>query len=286
MEIIFLGTEAALDNYVLQMINMMKLQAEQPQLLCKKEEDWPESPVGYQVIDNVAVISVNGETANETTIFTRYFGIPTYEDIRERLVEAFDDAPVRSVMLKMATGGGTSAGCPALGEFIGAYTSSAKPIVSYTNSSAASAAMLYGTAATGFLADSYASVGSIGAVARHVDLSKMYEAMGIKNTLIRSGPYKAVPNHLEKLDDKGMEVLKAGVDRWHNIFVDVLSKNLRKPREQVQSKLASGKMFPAQDALNLGLIDGISTFDNLVATMRTKYQNINATGRAATLPTR
>lgn len=249
-------------------VNAVKMQME--------EDEMPPNPVGYQVVGNVAVISVLDATTNKSSWYTRYYGEPTYDDIMERFIEAFDDFTVKSVLLYLVTPGGEAQGVPGLSEFISSFNDKCKPVLSYTPSSMASAAVWYGTAAAALLADEWAMVGSIGAIVRFVDLTAMYEQMGIKNHIIRSAEWKGVPSPYEKFDKKGESVLKEGVERWHGRFVKGLSGNLGLSEETIQKGIANGKMFTSEEAVNLGLVKAIAPYHKVLATMNSKYQNLTA----------
>lgn len=239
------------------------------------EDELYPNPVAYQVVGNVAVLTISGGTENKTTWLTRYCSVPTYDDVRERMIEAYEDQTVKSVMLNLATPGGYAEGAFGLAEFISAYTKNVKPVVSYTDSSVASAGVLYGTAASALFADKYAMAGSVGAVILFMDMSGYFADLKIKPYVFRSAPYKAVPNMYEGMTKIGEEVLNERVTMWHERFVEQLSLNTGLDAKTISAGIANGKMFTAQEAVTLKLVQGITTFDKLVATMNTKYQNIN-----------
>lgn len=231
------------------------------------------NPVAYSVMANVAVIEVSGGTISTTSNFSRLIGIPSYEDIKMRLQQAYEDEDANSVLLRLSTPGGSARGAFSLSKFIHNYNNNVKPIVSYTDTSVASAGVLYGTAAASLLADEYAEVGSIGAVLTFTEVSQRLKAEGIGVKVFRSAPYKGVPNSMEKLSAKGEEVLSELVSRSHDQFVETLSTNLGLSAEHINTHIASGKMFAAQHAVDLGLVKSITSFEKLVATMSTMYQN-------------
>ncbi len=231
------------------------------------------NPIGYSREGNIAVISVEGGTESKTSWITRLLGIATYEDIRYRFEQAYEDSEVNAVLLKLDTPGGMAKGAFAMSDYIAAYNRGVKPVVSFTDGAVASAGVLYGTSATAMLADPYAEVGSIGAIVVFMDHSAMLKQIGIGVHVTRSGPYKGVPNRYEKLSDKGEEVLEEMVQRGHDQFVATLSRNLSIPIATLNEKIANGKMWAAPEALSLGLINGTTTYEKLVATMQSKYQN-------------
>lgn len=233
---------------------------------------WP-NPVGYQAVSGVAVISVEGHTEAKTSFISRAFGSATYEDIKYRLMEAYEDSEVSSVLLNLDTPGGQAKGAFGLANFIAQYNEKIKPIVSFSEGQVASAGILYGTAGSGLLLDEHAEAGSIGAVAVFSERTQLMKSYGVSVKVFRSAPYKAVPNSLEKLDDKGEEVMKEIITSAHNKFVGTLVNNLGLSVETIQQTMANGKMFSAPKAVSMGLSQGLTTFEKLVATMASKYQN-------------
>lgn len=297
MNEIWLGTEDSFNKYI-EMREALRVKYGAPSLaaldikLQNNDDDedtkyngyrWP-NPVSYEVSGNVAIIGVSGGTESKTDWITRLLGIPTYEDIRYRFMEAFEDTSVNSVLLLLDTPGGMAKGAFALSEFVAAYNNNVKPVVSFTDGQVASAGVLYGSAASALLADEYADVGSVGALIVFMEISQMLKQNGVNVKVARSAPYKAVPNRYEKLDDKGEEVLDELVTRSHNQFVAILSKNIGLSADTVNKNIATGKMFAATEAVSLGLAQGLTTYEKLVATMNAKYQN-NSTSAARPIQT-
>ncbi len=274
MNEIWYGTEDSLRAYLetLNSINSFQHTSQGIAVrLAESDGEEPPNPVGYQVIDNVAVLSVEGGTINKPNFFTRLFGIPSYDDIKSRFIEAYEDKSVNSVLLNLDTPGGMAKGALSLSEFISTYSSNIMPVISYAESYAASAGVLYGTAASAFMMDKYAEIGSIGAVAIFGEMSEALKQEGVNIYVARSTPYKAVPTPLEPLNDKGKEVLNEAVQRSHDMFVGALSTNLQMPIEDIQKNLATGRMFTAEQATANGLAQGVTSFSRLVQTMNNLY---------------
>jgi len=237
--------------------------------------------VGYELVDGVAIVTVSGGTETTTSNWTRMLGIPTYQDIRYRMQQAYADTGARVILLNLDTEGGMAKGAFGMSEYISAYDKQVKPVATFTGGIMASAGVLYGTAARVVIADQYADVGSIGAIAVFLDLSGALKQAGVKAYVFRSAPYKGKPNAYEGMDDKGKEVLQAYIDEKHGQFVNVLSANLGMPAADINKNIANGKMFGAQEALSLGLIQSIATYEKTLASLNQRYQNTpTSTARA------
>lgn len=288
---IWLGTEESLTRHALKYQAITEkfgspqiAMSQNTQLRCDEDEVddvdhngfYYPNPVHYEVIDTVAVLTIADGTETTTSNLTRYCEIPTYEDMRYRMTQAYEDTAVKSVMLKLDTPGGLAKGAYGMSEYIAAYDKGLKPVLSFTDGIAASAAVLYGTGARSFIADQYADVGSIGAFGVFLDLSGMLKQMGIKAYVFRSGQFKGKPNQMEGMDKDGEEILQRQVQRHHDRFVAVLSANIGIPVATINKQIANGLLFTAQESLTLGLIQGIATYEKTLATMNRQYQNTNA----------
>lgn len=245
--------------------------------LMSDDDDEDRNAISYDVIGCVAVLGINGATRASTNWLTRLCGIPTYDDIKMRYQQAYEDPNVKLVLNNIKSPGGEAQGTGAMSEFIANFNKKIKPVVSYTAGDMMSAAVWYGTAASAVVADTDAAIGSVGAVRVYMTQFRALQDQGIDVDVIRSGPFKAFPSGLEPMSAKGKEVLQAAVDIWHGKFVDGLSLNIGIEASKLNKTVANGKEFTAQQALSLGLIDKILPFDQLIANLNAKFDNKTAT---------
>lgn len=246
--------------------------------LLSDDDDYDPNPVSYETIGSVAVLGINGPTVTKSNFWTQLLGIASYDDIKVRMNEAFEDPSVKGVMLNIDSPGGNADGCFSLSDFIYEFNAKVMPVVSYDNNSQCSAAVLYGSAAGQMIGDKYAEIGSIGAVAVHREITKALEMAGIKATVFRSAPYKALGLPYEKLTDAAKEEIQTDLMRGHNRFVAAVSHNTGIKLETVQS-WATGKVFEANDALKMGLLDSIQPFENVIANLNKRLENAPRKGQ-------
>lgn len=100
-------------------------------------------------------------------------------------------------------------------------------------------------------------VGSIGVVAMHVDMSKMLDKMGVKVTFIHSGDHKVDGNPYEPLPAAVQKSIQARVHATRQEFVSLVA-----PNRGLDSKVVfdtEAACYSAQEALDIGLVDGIAT---------------------------
>uniref|UniRef100_UPI0033422AA6 S49 family peptidase n=1 Tax=Castellaniella defragrans TaxID=75697 RepID=UPI0033422AA6 len=113
----------------------------------------------------------------------------SYEDIRAMLNQAVSDPSVEHIVMDIDSPGGSATGCVELADEIFAARA-IKSITAVSNFGAYSAAYALASAASEVVVAPSSGVGSIGVIARHMDMSKRYEQNGIKITTVFAGARK------------------------------------------------------------------------------------------------
>jgi len=216
----------------------------------------------YEVIDGVAVLPIDGVMAKRANLMTQISGGTSTELAVRDLEQAMADPGVHSIILAIDSPGGTVDGTQTLANAIAAST---KPIVSLASGTMASAAYWAGSAANAiYITDGTTQVGSIGVVATHTDVSGKQAAEGVKTTEISAGKYKRIASSYAPLSSEGKQVMQDQVDYTYSLFVDAVAKQRGVSAEKVLSDMADGRVFVGQQAIDAGLVDGVSTLGQLV----------------------
>ena len=84
---------------------------------------------------------------------------------------------------------------------------------------------------------------------------------------VTAGKYKRMVNAAEPLSKEARAEVQADVDYVYTLFVDDVARFRGTSSEQVLEHMADGRVFRGQNAINSGLVDGVSTLDDLVARM-------------------
>jgi len=223
----------------------------------------------YQVVDGVALIEINGVIAKRMNLFTKISGGVSTQIAKRDFEQAFADPEVRAIILVIDSPGGTVDGTEELANAIlEARQQEEKPIVAYCDGLMASAAYWIGSAANRiYINGMTAQVGSIGVVATHVDYSEWEKKAGVKTTEIYAGKYKRIASEYEPLSAEGREYMQDHVDYFYSIFVNTMARcrpeKLQIP-ESGDPSWAEGKIFIGQQAIESGLVDGVSTLEGLI----------------------
>lgn len=213
-----------------------------------------DKPFAYQ--DGVAVIPIHGMLINR--FGGSYSFVTGYNFVRSQMIAALGDSDVKLIVYDINSCGGVVSGCSELSQEI-FDSRSVKPSLAVIDARCYSAAYFLGSSATRMVATPSGGVGSIGAVAIHVDYSGALDAQGIKITYIDfpEGGQKTDGNPYEALSPRAKATMQHEVDYHGELFVEAVARNRGMTAEAVQATQAA--CFLPPEALELGLIDDVAT---------------------------
>jgi signal peptide peptidase SppA len=217
----------------------------------------------YEVRDGgVAVLPISGVISNKANMFTRVSGGASAQMLQQQVESMRADPSVRSVVLDLDTPGGNVLGIPSLAESIRAL-SAEKPTVACCTGTMASAGYWIGSAANAvYISGLTDYVGSIGVVATHAFDPR---SASKQTTEITAGKYKRMGSESAPLTAEGKAYIQSQVDEIYRVFVETVAQNRKVSADQVLEHMADGRIFIGQQAIDAGLVDGVSTVDAMVA---------------------
>lgn len=221
------------------------------------------------VAPQIAVMSLHGAMVTRHSRSDSGENFLSYELIGAALQSVIGREDVGAILLDMNTPGGHVAGCSELAQQIRIW-SQQKPIVALASPLMASAGLWIGSAATEVVATPTASVGSLGVLAQHVDLSRLMKNWGIKITTFESVPHKAEGQPYAPLSAEAKAEFQRRVDELHAKFADAIAAYRGRSRAQIDADFGRGRTLFSEQALRVGMIDRIATLDAVVAGLRTR----------------
>lgn len=213
----------------------------------------------------VAVASISGPLIPGNPWYASFMGATGYGEIREALVQAAQDPDVGAIVMDIRSGGGAVSGVTDVADLIQRIDTQVKPVYAYTDGTMASAAYWLGSSARKIGISKAAEVGSIGVLTVHTDISRALDADGITQTVIRSGPYKALGHPSEKLSSLANQVLADQVQETADVFTEHVAQQRGMPAEKVDTEVGQGRMFMGSKAVEAGLADEVTTFDEFLS---------------------
>jgi capsid assembly protease len=151
-----------------------------------------------------------------------------------------------------------------------------KPIVAVVNPSCCSAAYYLACAFSEIVCTPSGEVGSVGCFMVHEDWSQANEQMGVKPTYVAYGKFKTEANPDEPLEDEARTYLQSLVDAFGGDFVKAVAKGRGKTVSDVTSDFGQGRVLLAKQALEVGMVDRIDTFENVLGRMVSRRGRLTA----------
>ena len=215
-------------------------------------------PVGMKINNGIATIKISGVLLKTVPDWLRYWGVEAtgYDEITGQLKAALKSEEVTGIHLQVSSPGGEVDGLADTADMIFAARSE-KPVTATIEDLGASAAYWLSSQAESIGAGRTAEVGSIGVYTVYADMSKRAEEMGIKVIVIKSGEHKGMGVPGAKITDAQIEAVQELVDQIADSFISAVAAGRGKKKGEVRG-WASGRLWIAKTALDMGLIDTVT----------------------------
>lgn len=182
--------------------------------------------------------------------------------IRNQIRAIARDPDVAGVLLAVDSPGGTVAGTADLAQEVRALAAQ-KPVHAFIEDLGASAAYWVASQASRITATPTTEVGSIGTMAVVEDTSGMAEMDGVVVHVVSTGDYKGAFTPGVPVDPVHLEELQERVNDLNAHFLRAVQMGRGLNAEAVQAA-ADGRVFIAEKARGLGLIDHVGSYDDAV----------------------
>jgi capsid assembly protease len=217
----------------------------------------------YTRIQNVAVVTVDGEMVNRGAWIGADSGLVSYEGIDAQLNMAASDPKVSAILIDTNTPGGDAIGAMELAATVRRIAAT-KPVFAFVNGMACSAGYALVSGATKIFTAPSGISGSIGVVMLHMDHSGELKEAGIVPTLIHAGAHKVDANPFEPLSKAVKGDLQGEVMKFYDLFVSTVAAG-RKGLTPDAIRNTEARTYIGQEAVDAGLVDTVSTFEDILS---------------------
>lgn len=182
------------------------------------------------------------------------------EHIRTLLVESqelLESNQIKGVLLYMQTPGGTVLDADGIYRAIKNYKKQYKvPVYAYVDGMCASGGMYIAAAADKILASDVSIIGSIGVIAPSLlNVSQLLDKVGVQSLTLYAGKGKDDLNPLRPWKPGEESNFQDLINYYYNDFLNILTSNRPQLDKTKLIKDYGAKVFPAEEAKFLGLID-------------------------------
>ena len=184
---------------------------------------------------------------------------PEYSRLLERVE---NNRKIGALVLDIDSPGGSATASDLLYENV-RRVARRKPVVAYVRGLGASGGYYIACGAGTIMASRAALVGSIGVIYLRPILQQLFGKIGVEFSVFKAGRLKDMSGFWRTPTDEEAEKFQGLIGRMYDLFVSVVTDSRRLTDEQVR-ELATGEVYTAGQAQELGLIDRQGGFEDAV----------------------
>ena len=230
----------------------------------RQSDKFTVTPYGYYSApeaapeDSVAIIHINGAITKHDQ-WCGPDGMLAYASLMDR---CYANDNITGIILSMESGGGEAYAMRVMNDAIARRN---KPVVGFVDDFAASAAYGIISGCDHIVANSpQAMVGSIGAYQTIADYTEYFKLQGINLIEIYATQSKDKNQDFHEAIKGNLEPLRKKIDVFNESFLSMVETNRSGKISGERKEWGTGKMFFAEEAIAIGLIDEINSLENVL----------------------
>jgi signal peptide peptidase SppA len=217
---------------------------------------------GVRVRGSVAVIPITGGLTRYDNWLSFFLGGRSTAAIALDVQAALNNPAISRIVLEVDSPGGEVTGIHELANLIRS-ANARKPVTAYIGGTGASAAYWLASAAGTVVTDETALVGSIGIVMTYTDTRQRDAKAGVKRVEIVSSN---APNKRPDMESgAGRAQIQSTVDALMDVFLADVARFRGVTPQKVASDFGQGGLLVGGDAVRAGMVDGISSLEDVIA---------------------
>ncbi|MEZ8745339.1 signal peptide peptidase SppA [Vibrio sp. 10N.261.49.A5] len=178
------------------------------------------------------------------------------------LRQARNDDKVKAVVLRVDSPGGSAFASEVIRNEIEAIKQAGKPVVVSMSSLAASGGYWISMGADKILAQPTTLTGSIGIFSVITTFEKGLNDIGVYTDGVGTSPFSGL-GITTGLSDGAKDAFQMGIENGYRRFISLVGEN-RGMEVDAVDKIAQGRVWTGQDAIEKGLVDEIGDFDDAI----------------------
>lgn len=215
----------------------------------------------------VAHVEASGVLGRKLSIFERMCGGCDVNFLQHAITRAAEDPDVHTILVDIDSPGGMVTGTPETARLIRQVNDSGTPVITYTETYAASGGQWIHAAGGYALATPSAIMGSIGVYRYFLDHTRALVESGSDPVVVTAGKFKALGLPGRGVTEEDLEQMQTEVDAVHADFKAAI-REMREGHE-IADEHMEGQTLKGTQALAAGLIDGmVDTFDEALEAAR------------------
>ena len=200
--------------------------------------------------DKVAVVDLKGVIASS-------------DEVVRQMKKYKNNSSIRAIVLHIDSPGGGVVASQEMYEEVRAVRDGGKPVIVSMGSLAASGGYYVAVGGSYLVANRGTLTGSVGVISEFLQVKDALDKLGIGVKTIKAGKLKDAGSPMRAMNEDDQKYFQALMDDVHRQFIDVVARERKMDVEKVR-ELADGRVFTGEQALQLGLVDTLGTFEDAV----------------------
>ena len=224
----------------------------------------------------ILLVNVDGVINNQKdrTFSGNTLRLGMVENIKSIIEKAEKDDEIKALLIKINSPGGTVTASDIILHLLNTYKESSKVrIYIQVMDLAASGGYYIALAGDEIIAHPTSLIGSIGVIALKVNLKELMAKIGVSWEIVKSGDKKDFMSPFRSFTKEERELFQGAIDRLHNRFVTLIAKNRSALDISQVRPLADGRVFDAEQAKDLKLIDHIGYVGDTIHRIKSDLNN-------------
>ena len=196
--------------------------------------------------------------------------VPLLVRVREELKKATADEKVKALVIRVNTPGGTVTASDVIYRELELFRREKPiPIIAVMMDVAASGGYYVALAADTIVAHPTSVTGSIGVIMLSLNAEGLLQKIGVTTSAFKSGERKDMGSPFRAPTEEERKIFQSLIDGLYGQFLSRLVESRKLPLDTART-IADGRVYTAQQALGLKLIDQIGYMDDVLKLARQK----------------
>ncbi len=224
----------------------------------------PDNAASLRGSSVVGVIEINGVLGGEAASL-----LATSAADSNRIMKAIRTAAkrpdIKAVVIRINSPGGTAVAAQEIGIELDKLQKTGKPVVTSMGDVCASGGYWIACSSDYIVANGTTITGSIGAIMETSNLQGLYDKLGIRQEVFKSGEHKDIGSSAREITPEEREILQAVVsDSYAQFLKQVKHGRKGKINPGELEDIADGRVFTGETALQIGLVDSLGNYYDAV----------------------
>lgn len=212
----------------------------------------------------VGVIEINGVLGGEATSLLTGSSADSSR-IMKAIRTAAKRPDIKAVVVRINSPGGTAVAAQEIGIELDKLRKTGKPVVTSMGDVCASGGYWIACSSDYIVANGTTLTGSIGAIMETTNLEGLYDKLGIKQEVFKSGKHKDIGSATREITPQEREILQAVVSDSYTQFLNQVKKGRQGKIDPPELEdIADGRVFTGETAVQLGLVDSLGNYYDAV----------------------